>query len=127
MIGNRKPVKVTCKICSKTLIGRKDKLFCSVKCKNYYHVNLRKATDIVVKELDNILHRNRSILLEIMGKRKVQCTVERMVLEKNHFVFKYHTHLHTNSKGKIYHYVYDFAWMEFSNDDILIVRKTKHI
>tara|TARA_R110000868_G_scaffold66111_4_gene197191 strand:- start:593 stop:943 length:351 start_codon:yes stop_codon:yes gene_type:complete len=112
-----------CKICSKGLVGRKDKLFCSVKCKNYYHVNLRKATAIVVKELDGILHRNRSILLEIMGKRKVQCTVQRTVLEKKKFTFKYHTHQQTNSKGKIYHYVYDFAWMEFSNDDIMIVRK----
>lgn len=116
---------MTCKICSKTLIGRRDKLFCSVKCKNYYHVNLRKATALVVKDLDAILHRNRSILLEIMGKRKVQCTVARVVLEKKRFVFKYHTHLSTNSKGKIYHYLYDFAWMEFSNDDILIVRNTK--
>ena len=112
-----------CKICSKELVGRKDKLFCSVKCKNYYHVNLRKATATAVKELDTILHRNRSILLEIMGKRKVQCTVERAVLEKKKFTFKYHTHQQTNSKGKIYHYVYDFAWMEFSNDEIMIVRK----
>ena len=112
-----------CKICSKGLVGRKDKLFCSVKCKNYYHVNLRKATAIVVKELDAILHRNRSILLEIMGKRKIQCTVQRKELEKKKFTFKYHTHQQTNSKGKIYHYVYDFAWMEFSNDDIMIVRK----
>ena len=114
-----------CKICSKTLIGRRDKLFCSVKCKNYYHVNLRKVTAVVVKELDGILHRNRSILLEIMGKRKVQCTVARVVLEKKNFVFKYHTHTHTNSMGKTYHYLYDFAWMEFSNDQILIVKKTK--
>ena len=113
-----------CKICNKKITGRKDKLFCSVKCKNYYHVNLRKATAVVVKELDNILHRNRSILLEIMGKRKIQCRVSRMILEKKHFVFKYHTHQHTNNKGKIYYYVYDFAWMEFSNDEILIVKKT---
>lgn len=112
-----------CKICSKLLVGRNDKLFCSVKCKNYYHVNLRKVTDKEVKELDTILHRNRSILLEVLGKRKGQITVDRMVLEKKRFTFKYHTHLHINSKGKTYYYVYDLAWMEFSNDEVLIIRK----
>ena len=111
-----------CKICSKVFVGRKDKIFCSVKCKNYYHVNLRKATAIVVKELDIILHRNRSILLEIMGKKKTQCKVARVVLEKKKFRFKYHTHQNINSKGKIYHYLYDFAWMEFSNDEVMIVK-----
>tara|TARA_R110002049_G_scaffold14886_2_gene61924 strand:+ start:2010 stop:2360 length:351 start_codon:yes stop_codon:yes gene_type:complete len=114
-----------CKICSKVLLGRNDKKFCSVKCKNYYHVNLRKVTDKQVKELDTILHRNRSILLEILGKRKGQITVDRIVLEKKKFTFKYHTHLHINSKGKTYYYVYDLAWMEFSNDEILIIRKQK--
>ena len=117
--------KRKCKICSKQVVGRDDKLFCSVKCKNYYHVNLRKVTYSHVKELDNILHRNRSILLEVLGKRKGQITVQRVVLEKKNFTFKYHTHLHVNSKGKTYHYVYDFAWMEFSNDEILIIRKEK--
>ena len=119
--------KNTCKICSKLLVGRSDKLFCSVKCKNYYHVNLRKVTAIEVKEINTILHRNRSILLEIMGKRKVQIIVERMLLQKKKFQFKYHTHLHINTKGKTYFYIYDFAWMEFSNDKILIVRRANSV
>ncbi|WP_245750547.1 hypothetical protein [Algibacter pectinivorans] len=73
--------------------------------------------------MDTILHRNRSILLEIMGKKKTQCKIERVVLEKMKFRFKYHTHQNINSRGKIYHYVYDFAWMEFSSDEVLVVRK----
>jgi len=113
---------MTCKICSKNLVGRRDKIFCSIKCKNFYHVNLRKATAVVVQELDAILHRNRSILLEIMGKKKIQYKIMRLVLEKKKFQFKYHTHQNTNSQGKIYHYIYDFAWMEFSSDEILIVK-----
>ncbi len=111
-----------CKVCNKEIVGRSDKIFCSVRCKNYYHTNLRRVTNIVVKDIDEILHRNRSILLEIMGKYKNQKKVKRMVLEKKKFAFKYHTHYYTNSKGKMYFYVYDFAWMEFSNDEILIVK-----
>ncbi len=63
---------IKCKICSNLIKGRKDKLFCSEKCKNYYHTKLRRVTNIAVKEIDIILHRNRSILLEIMGKHKTQ-------------------------------------------------------
>tara|TARA_R110002124_G_scaffold138576_6_gene302330 strand:- start:286755 stop:287129 length:375 start_codon:yes stop_codon:yes gene_type:complete len=112
-----------CKICSKKLYGRKDKIFCSVRCKNYYHVNLRRVTNIAAKEIDLILHRNRSILLEIMGKNLSQKKIPRVILEKKKFRFNYLTHLYTNSKGKTYHWVYDFGWMSFSTDEILIVRK----
>jgi hypothetical protein len=113
-----------CKICKSALIGRKDKLFCSIKCKNQYHKKLRAVTKIAVKNIDIILHRNRSILLEVMGKKKIQLKVNRMILEKKKFRFKYHTHFHINSKNKMYHHLYDFAWMEFSDDEILIIRKT---
>ena len=112
-----------CKICNTEIVGRSDKLFCSVKCKNYYHTNLRRVTSIAVKEINTILHRNRSILLEIMGKHKSQKKINRLVLEKKKFRFKYHTHTSINKQEKIYYYVYDFAWMEFSNDEILIVRR----
>ncbi len=112
-----------CKICSKIINGRSDKLFCSVKCKNYYHTNLRRVTNIAVNQIDVILHRNRSILLEIMGKNMTQKKMDRMELDKMKFNFKYHTHSYVNSQGKTYKYVYDFAWMSFSDNEILIVRK----
>jgi len=56
-------------------------------------------------------------------KNGIQKKVARIVLEKKKFRFKYHTHFHINSKGKTFHFIYDLAWMEFSDDEILIVRK----
>jgi len=112
-----------CKICSNAIIGRSDKLFCSVKCKNYYHTNLRRVTNDAVGEINKILHRNRSILLEILGKHKTQKKIKRIVFDRKKFNFKYHTHLIRNKQGKLFFYVYDFAWMEFSDNEILIVRK----
>lgn len=111
-----------CKVCQKELKGRRDKKFCSIECKNYYHVKLRNVTNIATKDIDLILHRNRSILLEIMGKQSRQKKVARIVLEKKKFNFKYLTHFYVNSRGKMYHYVYDFAWVDFSDDEVLIVR-----
>lgn len=103
--------------------GRRDKLFCSVNCKNYYHSNLRSVTVKASKKIDIILHRNRSILLELLGKNGTQKKIKRIDLERKHFKFKYLTHFYKNKHGKTYHYVYDFAWMEFSDDEVLILRR----
>jgi hypothetical protein len=112
-----------CKICNKLVKGRSDKKFCSQRCKNYYHVNLRKVTAIAVKDIDTILHRNRSILLEVLGKNSLQKKVPRIIFEKKKFNFKYNTHSHVNSHQKTFYWVYDFGWMSFSDDEVLIVRK----
>ncbi len=112
-----------CKICKKKFKGRIDKVFCSIECKNYYHTNLRRVTNETAKELDKILHRNRSILLELLGKNAFQKKLNRVVLAKKKFNFKYITHFHINKNGKMYHHIYDFAWMEFSDDEILIIRR----
>lgn len=117
-------VEKKCKMCNvKPIIGRSDKLFCSVKCKSNYHFKLRQVTNIEAKKIDTLLHRNRSILLEILGKKRKTLKVKRYILEKKNFRFKYHTHFNINSSNKMYHYVYDIAWMEFSDDEILITRK----
>jgi len=120
MLSKRK-----CKICGTPITGRSDKIFCSVKCKNIYHHRLRKNTEIAVKNIDKILHRNRSILFELMGKQKKQIKVDRIELDKKKFNYKYHTHFYVNSRGKTYYYVYDFAWMSFSDNEIMI-RKVAH-
>jgi len=112
-----------CKICEKQLKGRNDKRFCSIECKNYYHTKLRKITYTNTKDLDKILHRNRAILLELLGKNTYQKKLKRLTLARKRFNFKYITHFNKNKQGKIYHHVYDFAWMEFSDDEILIVRR----
>ena len=116
---------MNCKICKKRLSGRSNKIFCSQRCKNHYHHNLRRVTRDASYDIDIMLHRNRSILLELMGKNAVQKKVNRRSLERKKFNFKYLTHYHVNKQGKMYSYVYDFAWMDFSDDEILIVRRKK--
>jgi len=114
-----------CKVCQKEFVGRKDKIFCSLKCKNDYHVTLRAVTKKTAYPLDKILHRNRSILLEVMGPKATKKKIRRAELVKKKFQFKYLTHFNINSKGKMYHHVYDFAWMEFSDDEVMIIRQKK--
>ena len=116
-------MKRTCRLCKKKFTGRADKIFCSVDCKNDYHVRLRRVTVQATRSIDKILHRNRSILLEIMGKRSRQKKVKRMELEQKKFHFNYITGYTINKQGKTYHHIYDFSYMTFSDETVLIVRK----
>ncbi len=112
----------TCKICKTRLEGRVGKIFCSVKCKNYYHRHLRHASAKAAIRINEYLKRNHGILLEILGKNETQKKVSRNILSDKKFRHKYHTHFHINTKGKMMHYIYDLGWMEFSDDEVLVVR-----
>ena len=113
----------TCPICKKEVKGRTDKRFCSVKCKSNYHRRLTASTNSATDSIDRILHRNRSILLEVMGKNKRQIRIPIILLEKKKFQFNYVTKYIINSRGKTYNYVYDFAWMSFSSNEVIIYRR----
>lgn len=112
-----------CKICKLPIKGRSDKVFCGATCKAYYHNKLKEVTNKATVSTDRILHRNRSILLEIMGKNRTQIKVLKSVLEKKNFKFNYLTGFYENAQNKRYHIVYDFAWMDFKTGEILIVRR----
>ncbi len=119
--------KRLCKVCNSPVNGRSDKIFCSTKCKSYYHHTLARLARDTAHEIDKILHRNRSILLELIGKSLSQKKIPRLLLERKKFRFKYHTHTHTNTQGKVYHWVYDHAWMDFSDDEVLIIKKREKV
>lgn len=109
-------------MCNKKLSGRVDKIFCSSYCKSDYHVKLRRVNKKATLQTDKILHRNRSILLEILGKHSKQKKVDRMILDDKKFNYSYITGYEINSQNKTFNYVYDFAWMAFSTKEILIRR-----
>ena len=115
-------MKSQCKMCKKLLVGRSDKVFCSLDCKNEYHVKLRRVTRKATHNIDKILHRNRSILLELMGKNAYSKKLPRQLLDKKKFNYTYITHYHVNKQGKMVRYVYDYSWMIFSDQEVLIKR-----
>ncbi len=116
-------MKKICENCAAEFIGRSDKRFCSTDCKNEKNNAVRKDTRSVTKEIDSYLHRNREILALLMGQSKKE-TFDRLILVRAGFKFDYFTNLYLNKEGKTYHIIYDFAWMEFSDQKILIVRKS---
>jgi len=117
-----KKKKRTCKICKKELTGRAGQVFCSVLCKNKHHVRLKRITHRETKKIDAILHRNRAILLELLGKN-AQKKISKLYLDKKKFNYIYNTSFHINDKGEILHHIYECNWRAISDEDILIRRK----
>ncbi|MFT4523566.1 MAG: hypothetical protein ACI8ZN_002521 [Bacteroidia bacterium] len=111
-----------CKTCNAHYVGRANKVFCTVVCKSTYHRNLRSETKLAALRFNEYLIRNHGILYEILGEKKKQIKVNRKQLADKKFRFSYHTHTLTNSKGKLYHFIFNTGWMEFSDDEILVVR-----
>jgi len=119
---NKSSAKRKCLLCKTPFNGRSDKKFCTVRCKSKYAQKLTKVTNEATFQIDKILHRNRSILLELTGKSKLRIKVPRELLDKKKFNYSFLTHYHINKQGKTVHFVYDFSWMIFSDQEILIKR-----
>jgi len=113
----------TCPICKGSVVGRTDKKFCSIKCKTNYHQRLSAHTNKATIRIDKILHRNYAILQELMGKRRFQIKVPMIELEKRKFNFNYMTKYLINKDKKVYHYIYDYCYMTFSSNEVLIIRR----
>lgn len=111
-----------CKMCKSEFTGRRDKIFCSTRCKSDYHEKLTKVTLKASDRIDKILHRNRSILLELMGKNGMHKKMPKIELDKKKFNWTYITHYHINSQGKEVRYLYDFSYIIFSDQEVLIKR-----
>ncbi len=117
------PMK-SCILCQKKIRGRADKKYCSSHCKNHYHQKMRKANTIATSPIDKFLHRNRTILVELFHSRnQKKLMIPKTKLQKLGFRFSNITGIYTNSRGKTYMLVYDYAWMEFSTDDIMLIKR----
>ncbi len=87
---------------------------------------MKKNTLDAAAEIDKVLHRNRSILREIMGKRTTKKKVSRLILDQKKFNYSYFTGFHTNSRNKRINHVYDYSWAVFSDQEVLIMYNPGH-
>ncbi|WP_018617361.1 hypothetical protein [Segetibacter koreensis] len=112
-----------CMECSKPLKGRADKKFCDDLCRNSYNNKLNSDSNAYVRNINNILRRNRRILEEALaGPEEMAKITKQKMLEKG-FQFKYFTHTYTNKKGNIYYFCYEFGYLILEGDWLLVVKR----
>jgi len=80
-----------CVICNRRLVGRSDKVFCDIKCKNYYHREIRMSARTALDETVSILRKNYIILTGLMGENSDKFVIDKLALEKAGFNFNHIT------------------------------------
>jgi len=111
-----------CLACDKKIQGRADKKFCNDYCRNVYNNELKSANNTVVRNLNNLLMKNRRILETVLGDEEMaKAKKEKLALQG--FNFKYITHTYTNKKGNVYFFCYEYGYLPLDNDWYLIVRR----
>ena len=109
----------TCLECDEPIKGRADKKFCSDGCRNSYNNKFNKDATNLMRNVNRILRKNRSILMKLnpQGKSK---TTKKTLLE-NGFDFNYHTNTYTNKKGMVYYFCYEQGVLPLDNDYYALV------
>ena len=112
-----------CLECSKPLKGRTDKKFCDDLCRNSYNNKLNSDSNGYVRNINNILRRNRRVLAEALPVTEEMSKITKQKMLEKGFQFKYFTHTYTNKKGNIYYFCYEYGYLLLEADWMLIVKR----
>jgi hypothetical protein len=117
-------MKNNCLHCHNEFSGREGKQFCGIRCKNTYNNERRKKTISETQTIDGYLHRNHEILSDLFATNQTKKQFfPKAVLVAKGFKFENITGIYLNNQGKMYHYVYNFAWMIFSDEKVMVVMR----
>lgn len=112
-----------CLECNKPIRGRTDKKFCDDLCRNVYNNKLNSHSSNYVRNLTNILRRNRRLLEEALPPNEEMVKTTRSKLSEKGFQFKYLTHTYTNKKGNVYYFCFEFGYLQLDGDWLLVVKR----
>ncbi|GAB4229602.1 MAG: hypothetical protein Tsb0034_01250 [Ekhidna sp.] len=111
-----------CPECGKPVFGRVDKKFCSDACRNAFNNKANAAATNYMRNVNNILAKNRRILVELNpnGKKKTH----REKLLKKGFDFDFHTNTYTTKSGDTYFFCYEQGYLPLDEGYVLIVERS---
>ena len=111
----------TCLDCGAPVRGRADKKFCNDLCRNNYNNQLNSSNYNLVRNINNILRRNRKIMEELNPAGKTKIT--RKKLTAKGFDFEYHTRSYQTQNGKTYYFCYEYGYLALDGDEFLLVKR----
>ena len=110
-----------CAECLEVILGRVDKKFCSDQCRNTFNNRNNSDSTNQVRNVNNILRKNRRILQELNPDEKK--TKHRNKLNELGFNFNYFTSVYKTQKGVVYYFVYEYGYLPIENDFFLLVKQ----
>lgn len=114
-----------CKECEAKLNGRRDQKFCSDYCRNTFNNRQNEDSTTYMRRINNILRRNRKILIGLNPKGKI--TVDGITLAEEGFNFHYFTNVYKTQKGSNYYFCYDQGYIKLDNDQFMLVHKQDYV
>lgn len=115
--------KRKCMECGEEFLGRIDKKFCSDQCRNTFNNRLNSDSANHVRNINNILRKNRRILRELNPTDKTK--VHRKKLSDKGFNFTYNTNIYTTQKGVVYYFCYEYGYLPLDDDYFFLVINKK--
>lgn len=100
----------TCPTCGDIIKGRKDKIYCSVKCKSTAQYESRSMKEKFFIDVDKQLKTNRKILKRYNKTGFTTLRKEKIIEEG--FNPRFFTHYWKNQKGQVYLFCYDYGFLE---------------
>jgi hypothetical protein len=118
-------ISKSCMECGTALKGRVDKKFCSDHCRSAHNNRLNSDDTNYMRNVNNILRKNRRILLDLNpgGKNRVG----REKLLSRGFDFKHFTSYYTTKDGSQYIYCYEQGYLPIENGYYLLVVKKEFL
>ena len=115
----------SCPECGETIVGRVDKRFCSDQCRAMANNKLNSDTTRQMRNINNILRRNRRILVELNPNDKT--TVHKRILNEAGFNFNYYTNIYKTRTGKTYYFCYDQGYLPLDKEMFALVERKEYV
>lgn len=113
--------KRICPECGEKIVGRIDKKFCSDLCRNSFNNKINSDSNNYVRNINNLLRKNRRILEESLVGEKT--TISKQKLLDKGFNFKLFTNQVSTKNNHHYFFCYEFGYLPLEKDLILIVKR----
>jgi hypothetical protein len=115
-----------CLACDRPIKGRTDKKFCDDSCRNNYNNRLNSDATPLIRNINNILRKNRRIMEELLSHlEKKVLVVDRQKLVEKGYQFEYFTEHFTNKENEQYYYCYDYGYRAIDSEKVLAVKDTR--
>lgn len=115
------PLEKVCLECDAPFKGRIDKKFCSDACRIAFNNRLHSTDKHYVRDINNILRRNRRILMDMNPTGKNKVSHEK--LKAKGLNFNYFTSTYKTKEGAQYFYCYEQGYLPIEKDYYLLVVK----
>jgi hypothetical protein len=114
-----------CQECGIKIAGRSDKRFCSDQCRTSFHNKQNSDVNNFMRNVNNILRKNRRILVKLNPKGKTK--VSKTDLLDLGFKFSYYTNVYRTKSGNEYHFCYEQGYLALEKDMYALVERKAYV